>query len=1085
MRERRPFLPGNPSRIFWWSFLLTFAVYVYTLAPSIVLRDSGELITAAAHLGVPHPPGYPLLTILSWLFTKIPIGNMAWRVNLLNATCGAASIGVFSLIVYLTGHLMFRNVFRERAMDAVREDRLMALSSVAASLILAFSQVMWSQSVVAEKYALNTLCLGLILLFLLYWIMDPRRLRWLHLSLFIFGLGLTAHQTLLFLFPPVFAAVFLASTPFLRKARMIFCGARLFRGWGRRMMLLAGAFFQSALIHDGLFKRFLVFSILFFNSVFTVLAVLSDDLLLLDTCLRLHFLGDILLGVVVFFSPTLRHRAVLALPCLCVALAYLLFAMVSPFDPVLTGRRCESVLHFLFVDPIGAKSACLLTVMVLMLLGCAIPGFDRAHHNRFIISSFAVTWAGLSLYAYLYFSSLTNPPMNWGYASTRQGFYHSISRGQYSNNLPSSIKKVMAPILLVPPAQAAPGAVQPWNQKVAAAGQELRGFAGKLGLFAGDLAANFTFCNAVLIVMTLFYLRRPRRAGFIWVVFIFCSFVFLSLALTYMMAEANDRSSRWITRVFFLPSHYVYAMFIGYGLMSVCFLLSAWRWRLAARILCVFLAGMVAWRNWALSEQRGHDFGWRYGYDMLKDCGKDAIFLGGTDPGRFVPTYMIFVESRQNGRWKLDRSVPPEKRFDRSDLYIITQNALADETYMKYLRGHYGEKRPVNYNWFERLLGRDRIYPAKPIWLPGPDDFSEAFSAYIQQTGDKRPRIGSDGRVIIEGMEAVFGVNAILSQMIWQKNKDQHEFYVEESYPLQWMYPYLTPFGLCLKLNKEPVVRFTDEMLASDRAYWERYTRSLMSDPRFLRDEDARKAFSKLRLSIAGIYFWHGVKDMDPRCMAEADHAFRQSLELCPYNWEAAGRYVEMLHRQERCQDALAVLSAFAKEDPLNRIVSDVASRVRLAQEAVENRRKIEQLAQANPKDASLQFHLLQTYEKQGRRDLYEKFAPGVLLFKDLPVNARQEIAVSYLRMGMLAESVAVFRHIVKQDPGRADVWYQAALIHRALKQDSECLAALAEAVRRNSQFGAQAAAAPEFNDIRMLPRFQQIVSGQGGSRPR
>ena len=56
---------------FWTATLVTFAVYFFTLGPSVGLEDSGELATAAAHLGVPHPPGYPFWTLCSWLFCKL------------------------------------------------------------------------------------------------------------------------------------------------------------------------------------------------------------------------------------------------------------------------------------------------------------------------------------------------------------------------------------------------------------------------------------------------------------------------------------------------------------------------------------------------------------------------------------------------------------------------------------------------------------------------------------------------------------------------------------------------------------------------------------------------------------------------------------------------------------------------------------------------------------------------------------------------------------------------------------------------------------------------------------------------------
>src|SRR5262245_35562775 len=62
--------------------LIVFTVYCVTLAPTVTGEDSGELITAAYFFGVPHPPGYPLWTMLCGAWTHLlPIGSIAWRAN--------------------------------------------------------------------------------------------------------------------------------------------------------------------------------------------------------------------------------------------------------------------------------------------------------------------------------------------------------------------------------------------------------------------------------------------------------------------------------------------------------------------------------------------------------------------------------------------------------------------------------------------------------------------------------------------------------------------------------------------------------------------------------------------------------------------------------------------------------------------------------------------------------------------------------------------------------------------------------------------------------------------------------------------
>ena len=85
-------------------FLVTFAAvwigYYLTLAPELTLEDSGELAAGSFYAGIPHPPGYPVWTIYTWLWTVLlPFKNMAWRVALGEATGGALAAGLLGLLV--------------------------------------------------------------------------------------------------------------------------------------------------------------------------------------------------------------------------------------------------------------------------------------------------------------------------------------------------------------------------------------------------------------------------------------------------------------------------------------------------------------------------------------------------------------------------------------------------------------------------------------------------------------------------------------------------------------------------------------------------------------------------------------------------------------------------------------------------------------------------------------------------------------------------------------------------------------------------------------------------------------------------
>src|SRR5437868_13401839 len=73
-------------------------LYFFTAVRDIVVGDTPELITAAVTLGVPHPPGYPLFTMLGHLFSLLPFGSIPFRVNLLSVVCDSVAVGIVYLI---------------------------------------------------------------------------------------------------------------------------------------------------------------------------------------------------------------------------------------------------------------------------------------------------------------------------------------------------------------------------------------------------------------------------------------------------------------------------------------------------------------------------------------------------------------------------------------------------------------------------------------------------------------------------------------------------------------------------------------------------------------------------------------------------------------------------------------------------------------------------------------------------------------------------------------------------------------------------------------------------------------------------
>ncbi len=192
--------------------VVTLGVYLRTLGRSVGRADTFEFQVVAYRLGIAHPTGYPLYLLLGKLFTFLPVGSVAFRVNLLSAACAAGA----TLLLYAALH-------RLAAGQTGSDNRSKAIAMLGA-LAFAFSPTLWSQAIEAEVYALNSLFAALAL-WLLSTILpsqnppavsppgsfaalaSPLSVPLLFLAL---GLSLANHLTTIILLPAVALALLLA-----------------------------------------------------------------------------------------------------------------------------------------------------------------------------------------------------------------------------------------------------------------------------------------------------------------------------------------------------------------------------------------------------------------------------------------------------------------------------------------------------------------------------------------------------------------------------------------------------------------------------------------------------------------------------------------------------------------------------------------------------------------------------------------------------------------------------------------------------------------------------------------------------------
>jgi thioredoxin-like negative regulator of GroEL len=1234
---------------FGLTFLIVWVVYLWTLAPELTLEDSGELCTGSYYAGIPHPPGYPFWAIYSWFWTWIlPIGNVAWRVEVGQSFAAAMGCGMVALMVSRGSSMLIEGIEELKGVTRTWETAICTVSGFVSGLLLGFDGYMWGESVVINRISVfGVPWLIAVILCLMRWAYAPQQRRYLYLGMFLYGICATIHQTLLL------SAIGVEVLVVMAQPRL-----------GRSFVLTNSALYACiSILKYALQIPALQSMAPVETDVFNVVGVAS-------------------------------------------ILAYIWLATITKIGPQELLR--DAAWFGIFLFPVLAAASWGGFAMLLFVASLAAfikLAWDtrKVDAGWLVIAICGIAWSlGVSFYFYEALSGMTDPPMQWGYPRTVEGFFHALSRGQYS--APSS---------------------SPFFE-----GFGRMGF--QLWYIVQGLADSFSWVFIFIGLLPFFFIHRMHWRERGWIIGLTTIYLFLAVLLVRLLDVTPDRSAADLNEVFFTASHALFAIMIGYGITLLAAYMATHyekvrRWCFVGGGVATFLAiyclvkavgklyfgqagqmeiswlpfhdwegwgylafgpdgqfgfselfhwvaqafapdqyGLPVYANlilialpvlfiitlavyrqrgpvvillaiflmapvysglthWYASEQRNHWFGYWFGHDMftppftdtngqmsydndrraqlLKDPAKapliypemarDTILFGGTDPGRFCPTYIIFCESF------IPHYCQPkqDQKFDRRDVYIITQNALADGTYLDYLRAQYNRSKQIDPPFFSRLFryaaalagvgkgsvstdGGDLgsgdsgsavvesicsllgytldvpatrwgayveryrrargVYPPKEIYIPSPDDSQTCFQSYEedvarrQQLGQLKP--GEDvnvenGRVQVSGQVAVMEINGLLCKVIFDQNPT-NEFYVEESFPLDWMYDYETPFGIIMKINRKPVYEFSDDLFQRDHAFWSKYSERLCGnwitydtsvkeiadfvdrtyiqhnykgytgDRAFVRDEDAQKAFSKLRSSQAGMYAWRCAPNCPPEyrqksaasqeaLRRETDFAFKQAFAFCPYSPEAVFRYINFLLQYGRFEDALTVATTCQKLDPFNDQISNTVAQLKSYQKQNAERTQamgevdtMENIARTNPGNIPNLIrlggtYLVMTQTNRGVEVLNEAINSSNITYPDATIAAQY--------FGQLGD-IPAFQHALERmvvlAPDQPDPRFHLAEVMAVTGHPTEALQNLQMAItlsRKQSggnTIAAQAMSDPNLNSLHSLPDFQKIVAG-------
>ena len=478
------------------------------------------------------------------------------------------------------------------------------------------------------------------------------------------------------------------------------------------------------------------------------------------------------------------------------------------------------------------------------------------------------------------------------------------------------------------------------------------------------------------------------------------------------------------------------------------------------------LAGLVCcytfYHGLPLSSQRGHWFGWMYGHDMLNDLPPNSFIFGGTDPGRFVPTYMIFGESFEKNK--------RDPHFDRRDLYIVTQNALADNLYNHYIRSQYSYERPSTFNWFERWLGRDRVYPKGLLILPHREEIIALYNECMRSF-QQNPNAALNPQT----NPAV--LNTAIAQWIFLNNRDQHRFFVEESFPMPWSYPYAIPHGLCYEINHDPLPTLSPAVVAQDQKFWTDYIERLKKVNGYKEDELGRHSFAKLRNTTGNIY---SARNMN----AEAEFAYRQALELWPGNSETTENLINVLTREGHLQDAadLAAASLLCDPDskPLQKIKALTQARLKATRELL----AFQQELSTTTKNRALLGKAIQDCLILGDPQKANQLIQRAM--NETPQDAQffRDMINFYATQGHFKEALEVAQRLQKIQSNQWDIPYTMAKYEVILGQQQNAIANLRLATQLGGKNVFQAISREQiFQQLNTLPEFQDLMNASSISR--
>ena len=276
-----------------------------------------------------------------------------------------------------------------------------------------------------------------------------------------------------------------------------------------------------------------------------------------------------------------------------------------------------------------------------------------------------------------------------------------------------------------------------------------------------------------------------------------------------------------------------------------------------------------------------------YGNAILASLRPGMVYVGGTDPGRWIPEL-------------LNETSGSEQHI------IVTQNAFADGRYVDFMQTLYGDRFATLTEGDSKRAYDDYVADARKRF-----EHDQQFPDEPKQVLPGENVRMENGKFQVTGQVSVMAINEKMLQMLMEKNPGL-SFAMEESFPFKSMFGNATTLGPIMELGvQDEQNTLTRERASQAVDYWRTTSQQLLADAEATDSREVRLSYSKLVSSQAGLL-------LDRGYVAEAEQAFRIATEIAPASPEAVYRYMNILVGQKRFDEAIRITEAAIAADTGN-----------------------------------------------------------------------------------------------------------------------------------------------------------------------